>query len=126
MKKIVSFAMGLFAACLSLSAQNITVSGVVTDASNGEAVIMCAVIQVGTTNATFTDVNGYYFISDIPINAVLKYETVGYEVKYEPVNGRHFINVQLKYNGAIITPSSLYAGIRFSSVMDSRKREEAD
>lgn len=86
---------------LSLTAfsQNITVSGKVTDAETGEAMIGLNVVIRGTTRGVATDMNGVYTVTDCPPDAVLVFSFVGYESVEEPVRGRTTINVN-------ITPSS--------------------
>ena len=63
---------------VSLSAQNVKVSGTVTDASNGDPVIGAAVQLKGSTSTyTLTDSFGAYSIS-VPSNATLTVSCMGY------------------------------------------------
>ena len=79
--------------------QNITVSGVVTDAQTGEAMIGLNVIIKGTVRGVATDMNGNYTITDCPPDAILTFSYVGYDPTEVPVNGRSVVN-------ASITPTS--------------------
>jgi len=94
MKKnlFVLFASVLLFASLSVSAQNVKVSGTVSDA-NGP--LAGAVVMVkGTTNGTATDVNGEYSLN-ADSKAILEVSCLGYKTVEEAVNGRAVINVVL-------------------------------
>ena len=81
------------AVCASLSAQDITVTGKVTD-SSGEPLIGAAVVVDGTTNGMMVDIDGAYSLK-VAENAVLSFEMLGYVTQKIPVNGRSVINVVL-------------------------------
>ena len=93
MKKILFICMAI---CISMAAnaQKITVTGTVTDATDGEPIIGCAVIEMGTTNGTITDFDGHYIIT-VNRDAILEYDAIGYLVRHEDVNGRRIINIEL-------------------------------
>ena len=78
---------------VAVMAQNITVTGTVTDL-NGDSVIGAAVQVQNTTNGTVTDVDGKYSIS-VPRNAVLEVSSMGYKTQTVSVNGRTVIDVTL-------------------------------
>jgi len=78
---------------VSAFAQNVSVSGTVTD-KNGEALIGVSVVQKGTTNGIPTDVDGKYTLS-VPGNADLEFSYMGYATQSIPVQGRNQINVTL-------------------------------
>lgn len=80
--------------CVSVFAQNITVSGKVTDASNSEALLGVSVTVKGATQGTITDINGLYSLS-VPASATLSFSYMGYVSQEIPVNNRPVINVQL-------------------------------
>ncbi len=86
------------AAVMLLSAlaygQNITVSGVVTDANNGEPVPFAAIQLKGTMTGASTDVDGKYFVS-VPSNGTLVFSSIGYVSQEIQVSGRNVINVSL-------------------------------
>ena len=74
--------------------QNITVKGVVTDASNGEPVPFASIQLQGTMTGASTDGDGIYTIS-VPSNGTLVFSSVGYTTQSVAVEGRAQINVQL-------------------------------
>ena len=84
----------LISVCASLSAQNITVRGTVTDSSNGDSVPGASVIVSGTTNGVVTDINGNYSIQ-APSDGVLLFSSIGYETMQVPINGNRTLNVEL-------------------------------
>lgn len=78
----------------SVLAQNMTVSGVVTD-SNDVPLIGATVMVEGTQTGTSTDVDGAFSIS-APKNGTLVVSVIGYATQSIPVNGQSFITVQLE------------------------------
>ncbi|MCL1867645.1 MAG: TonB-dependent receptor [Paludibacter sp.] len=74
-------------------AQNITVSGIVSDKS-GEPLTGVTVAVAGTSTATMTDIDGAYSIN-APRNGKLVFSFVGYTQQTIDVNGRNVINVTL-------------------------------
>ena len=76
-------------------AQNITVKGRVTDASNGEPIPAASVVIDGTTTGVMADLNGNYSIS-APSGSVLAVSSIGYDTQLVPVNGRTAIDVALQ------------------------------
>jgi len=94
-KKLLSFI--LF--CLvtrSIFAQNIDISGKVTDAKDGSGLVGVRVTLKGTKIETGTDVNGFYKLS-IPKseNDFLVFSYVGYKTEEVSIAGRTSINVSL-------------------------------
>ena len=75
-------------------AQNLTVTGIVTDASNGEPVPFASVHEKGTMNGINTDVNGEYTIT-VSDNAVLVFSSIGYLAVEVPVEGKAHVNCEL-------------------------------
>lgn len=87
----------LFILCLFplwAMAQNVTVKGVVKDAS-GESIPGANVLQVGSTNGTITDFDGNFTIK-VPANASLKISFVGYVDKVVAVKGQTKMEIILK------------------------------
>ncbi len=70
----------LLGGSLGLKAQNLEVTGVISEAGTGELLIGATVLQKGTTNGTVCDINGKYKIS-VPKGAVLKFSLIGYLTK---------------------------------------------
>ena len=96
MKKAKLFFSTLFVLLgVMLSAQNVTVRGTVTDASNGETLQAVTVALRGTTQGVFTDAQGAFSIS-VPQNGVLVVSMIGYQTMEVPVNGRSAISISLK------------------------------
>lgn len=74
-------------------AQNITIKGVIKDAK-GEGIPGVNVLQVGSSNGAYSDVNGSYTIS-VPQNATLRFSFVGFLPQSVKVTGKGEINVTL-------------------------------
>lgn len=74
-------------------AQNITVTGTVTDKS-GEPIIGVYVLVQGTQNGTSTDMDGKYTL-EVPANATLQFTSMGYTDVLEAVNNRSVVNVTM-------------------------------
>ena len=94
--------MTLVAVAFSVSAwaQNISVSGTVTDV-NGEPIIGAYVLVQGTSNGTSTDVDGKYQIS-VPSNGTLEFTLVGMKNVVVPVNGKAVINVTMEEDSEML------------------------
>ncbi|MDR3184035.1 MAG: TonB-dependent receptor [Prevotellaceae bacterium] len=90
----------LFLVCLLLAgagalvAQNVQVSGIVTDAVDGQWLPGVSVVVKGAHTSTSTDANGRYTIS-VPGNATLVFSFVGMKTQEQAVAGRAEINVTL-------------------------------
>lgn len=67
----------LFFFSLGMFAQQLTVTGVVKDAT-GEAVIGASVLVKGTTNGTITDFDGNFTLTNVPSDATIEITFVGY------------------------------------------------
>ena len=79
----------------ALFAQNVTVTGKVTDATSGETLIGVTVGVKGTTTGTQTDANGTYTIS-VASTATLQASYIGYTTLDIPVNGRTSVDIKLQ------------------------------
>lgn len=75
-------------------AQNLTVKGTVTDASNGEPVPFATVVVKGTSLWATTQSDGTYEIES-PVNGVLNVSILGYAGQDVNVDGRTVLNIQL-------------------------------
>ena len=96
MRKLKVFLSALLITVASVAfAQNITVKGVVTDASNGEPLSGAAILVKGTPAGTVADNDGRYSISVSP-DATLGFTTIGFKDVEVQVNGRTEINVDLE------------------------------
>jgi TonB-linked SusC/RagA family outer membrane protein len=96
MKKITLFFLCLvFGGVGALWAQNVQISGIVTDAADGQPLPGVSVVVKGTRVGTATDANGRYTIS-VSGNATLAFSFVGMKTHEENVAGRAVINVALE------------------------------
>lgn len=107
MKQFKSFSQWLISSLLTLLmtftaeagwAQNLTVSGNVTD-PQGEPLIGAAVRVVGSTSGTVTDYDGQYTLQNVQSDAQLEFSYVGYETQTIAVSGKSVINVVMSDAG---------------------------
>jgi TonB-linked SusC/RagA family outer membrane protein len=75
--------------------QQVTVSGTVTDASNGTPMPGVNVIIKGSTVGALTGIDGKYSLPVPNQNAVLVFSFIGYNTLEQPVAGKTVINVTL-------------------------------
>lgn len=78
----------------AISAQGIRVTGKVTDAADGSALIGVTIQEKGTTNGTLTDGSGNFALTVSP-SATLLVSYVGYTTQELAVNNRTLVNVSL-------------------------------
>ncbi|HIQ84444.1 MAG TPA: SusC/RagA family TonB-linked outer membrane protein [Candidatus Cryptobacteroides excrementigallinarum] len=104
----------LFLAALSVllavgvSAQNITVTGNVTDASTGEGIPFASVIVKGTTQGVAADADGYYAI-EMPADGALEFSSIGYMTQEIAVEGKTFVNAELEPDNEFIDETIVVA-----------------
>ena len=77
-----------------LSAQNITVKGVVTDRETGEPIPFASIQVKGTTTGAAADTEGCFSLT-VSTNATLVFSSIGYIPREVPVDGRGVIDVIL-------------------------------
>ena len=102
-KKFGRFLAAICAVILStgaLWAQNISVTGTVTD-KNNEPIIGAYVVVMGTTVGTSTDANGAYTIN-VPANGTLQFTCIGYKTQEVQVAGRRNIPVILAEDAELL------------------------
>jgi TonB-linked SusC/RagA family outer membrane protein len=75
--------------------QEISVSGVVTDALSNESLIGVNILIKGTNTGTTTDVDGSYTIS-APLNSTLVFSYIGYQEHQETVDNNAILNISLE------------------------------
>jgi TonB-dependent starch-binding outer membrane protein SusC len=85
----------VFLSTMSLFAQNLRISGKVTDTS-GSPLPGVSVVLKGTTSGTITDVNGIFLLSNLSENTVLVFSFVGMKPKEIAVSGKTTITVVLE------------------------------
>ncbi len=81
--------------CGLVSAQQITVKGVVKDASSGEPILGANILEKGTTNGTITNLDGEFSLN-VSSNSTLLIKYVGYETKEVAVAGQKNLVIQIK------------------------------
>lgn len=100
MLKKTLFIMFLSLTSITLLAQQIkTISGVVTDATTGEALIGVAIIEPGTSNGTATDLDGNYTLNVKGDRISFSY--VGYKSETLAVQNTSTLNVKLVSNSEL-------------------------
>jgi len=82
-------------ASVSMYAQNLTVTGTVTESATGYPAIGAAVMVKGTSDGTVTDVDGSYSLNGVPSDAILVFASIGFTSVEVPVGGRSVIDVSL-------------------------------
>ena len=88
---------------VTLFAQNVTVSGTVTDASTGEPMPAASVVLLGSTRTgTVTDIDGAYSIN-VPVGATLAFSSIGYKTEQIVVGSSRTINVALEPDAEALT-----------------------
>ena len=92
--KLTVAVMAMLVLSLSAYAQELIVTGVVTDSSTGESVPFAGVQIKGTTSGTVTDMDGIYSIS-VPSDGVLIFSSIGYKNLEVPVAGNSKVDVVL-------------------------------
>ena len=89
-------------------AQNIQVSGTVTDATTGEGVPFASIQVKGTTTGASTDADGKFTMS-VSRNATLIFSSIGYVNQEVEVNGRSVVNVLLAVDAESIDETVVVA-----------------
>ena len=78
-----------------LQAQDQTITGQITDLSEGEGLPGVNILVKGSSVGTVTDIDGNYSLS-VPLTAeTLVFSSVGYETLEEPINNRSTIDIAL-------------------------------
>ena len=85
----------------SANAQNITVSGTVTDAT-GEPMIGATVQVDGTQNAIATDIDGNYTLKNVNPKGKLIVSYIGYQTQTVSINGQSHIDVTLTEDSEVL------------------------
>ena len=93
---------------VSVSAQDITVTGTVTDASTGEGIPFASVIIKGTAQGVAADADGYYAI-DAPADGTLEFSSIGYMTAEAAIDGKTFVNVSLEPDNEFIDETIVVA-----------------
>jgi hypothetical protein len=92
LRKFITVCVGFMLTLATVSAQNVTVTGVVTGSDDGLPIAGATVLQKGTVNGVVTDTNGKYSIT-VPQNSVLAFSFMGMEPQEFTVQDQRVINV---------------------------------
>ncbi|MHC1776799.1 MAG: SusC/RagA family TonB-linked outer membrane protein [Lentimicrobium sp.] len=95
---ILLFTIGLMPLAM---AQQVKVSGKVTNASTGETLPGVTIVVKGTTSGVSTDINGSFSL-DVSPSATLVISFVGMETQEIPVQGRTVINISLAPSSSML------------------------
>ena len=101
MKKRLFILTLIWAVSLGIFAQNITVSGVVSDV-NKEPLIGVTIRVLNSTSGTISDYEGNYTISNVDPNATLEFSYVGMVPQTIALEGRTSLNVTLSEDMEIL------------------------
>jgi TonB-dependent starch-binding outer membrane protein SusC len=96
MKRKIILYLILMGSFFSLSAQNITIKGVVTSSEDGLSLPGANIIVSGTNNGTAADFDGRFTLNKVDVNATLIFSYAGFTSQTILVNGKETINVVLK------------------------------
>lgn len=107
--RLVLWVMLLFAT-LTVSAQQVKVTGTVTD-PGGEPLVGVSV-KAGSTGA-ITDIDGKYSV-EVASSGTISFSYVGFETIMEKVNGRKTINVTLKEKNDVLNEVVALATVRWT------------
>ncbi len=86
---------------VSAWAQQLSVSGVVTDKETGEPLIGVTVRVAGQAGATITDLDGHYAVNASQ-NATLEFTYMGYKKQTVAIGGRRQIDVQMQSDRQVL------------------------
>ena len=96
MGKKLLFLLGLLVFSMQAAfAQEITVTGTITDADGNLPLPGVTVVEKGTQNGTSTDFDGNYSI-EVPENATLVFTMIGYSTQEISVNSQEVISIQME------------------------------
>ena len=101
MKKIILFVTCLIFAVSAIMAQNVQVSGLVTDASDGSPLPGATILVKGTNTIALSGSDGKYVIT-APGNGVLVFSFIGMTTSEVNINGRSVINVSLENDSQLL------------------------
>ncbi|MFA6887055.1 MAG: SusC/RagA family TonB-linked outer membrane protein [Fermentimonas sp.] len=87
---------------IGISAQNLTVTGIVTDTNNEAVIGATVVVQGDASHGTVTDIDGRYTLNNVPSGATLHFSYVGMVTQTIPVQGRATIDVVLAYDTELL------------------------
>ena len=98
-----------------------TIKGRVTD-EKGEPIIGASVSIVGSKIATITDLDGYYVLKDVPLDALVQFSYIGFtSIAIKASKNKSLANVEMKENSELLDEVVVlgYGNIRRSDVTGS-------
>ncbi|MBR5146800.1 MAG: carboxypeptidase-like regulatory domain-containing protein, partial [Bacteroidales bacterium] len=101
MRKFYFFLIIFLALGISLDAQEINVTGIVTSAEDGWGLPGVTIVVKGTTKGEVTGIDGDYSIS-VGSRDTLQFSYVGYQTQEIPVNGKNKIDVVMKTDAMLL------------------------
>ena len=103
-KKLSHLLVAMCALVLSMGtgwAQNVNVTGKVTD-KNGEPIIGAYVLIQGTITGASTDINGAYSIPSAPASGTLVFTSIGYKEAVVAINNRAVVDVVMEEDALML------------------------
>ena len=101
-KRILATSLLAFACVGFALAQELEVSGLVTDAETGEPLPGVNIVVQGTTTGTTTGIDGTYTVTVPSEDATLVFSFIGYAAQEVPVDGRDVIDVAMGEDAVLL------------------------
>ena len=92
--RILTFLIIIFST--TLYAQNVNVTGTVTEATSGQPLPGVNVLIKNTSRGASTDFDGNFSLTDVPLNSVLVFSYLGYQTKEVTVTNDQSLAVILE------------------------------
>lgn len=83
--QFISLLIALLAGLLPLQAQQVSISGIVTDKKLNEPIIGASVVVKGTSNGCITDLDGNFQLNNVVSGSTLVVSYIGYQTQEIPV-----------------------------------------
>ena len=80
----------------SIASQNISISGIVTEASSGQPLPGVNVIIKNTAKGASTDFDGKFTLDDVPLNSIVVISYIGYQSQEIIVENEQPLTIQLQ------------------------------
>lgn len=88
---------------LSLSAQTLTVKGMVTDEDKQPVIGATIIVKGNAQNGTITDINGKYILKDVPANGTLQFSYVGMKTLDLAIDAKPVINATMRQDTEMLS-----------------------